>query len=90
MIEIKLRGGDKMILGCFYRSPTMSEKSSENNTRLNDLLRALTRKKYSHICLVGVFNYRDINWSTLSTKHSDQSKEWKFLQAIGDSFYIST
>ena len=31
LLEIRLRGGDNMIFGCFYRSPTPSEKSKENN-----------------------------------------------------------
>ena len=47
-LEIRLRGGDNMIFGCFYRSPTPSEKSKENNDNLNNLLRYISRKKYSH------------------------------------------
>ena len=38
LLEIRLRGGDRLIFGCIYRSPTPSEKSEENNNNLNNLL----------------------------------------------------
>ena len=87
LLEIKLRGGDTMLFGCFYRSPTPTERSEENNNNLNNLLRNLcSKKKYSHICLVGDFNYRDINWSSCTTRHSESSKESKFIETTRDCF----
>ena len=86
LVEIKLRGGDILAFGCIYRSPTVSSKSAENNVRLNNSLRLITKKKYSHICLVGDFNFPLIDWRTNSTTQNEESKEWKFLESIRDCF----
>ena len=86
LLEIRLRGGDLMCFGCVYRSPTLSSTSSENNDSLNDLLRCIRKKSYSHICLVGDLNFRDINWETQSTSHGESSKEAKFIEAVRDCF----
>ena len=86
LLEIRLRGGDTLIFGCFYRSPTPTINSEENNEKLNSLLRYVSRKKYSHTCILGDFNYRDINWETCATPHNEGSKEAKFLETIQDCF----
>ena len=62
LLEVKLRGGDVLLFGCFYRSPTKSMTSDENNTKLNQLLKHLSLKKYSHKLFVGDFNFKLINW----------------------------
>ena len=64
LIEIRLRGGDTMLFACCYRSPTQGLLSNENNEKLNQLLRVIARKNYSHRCIVGDFNYKDINWAS--------------------------
>ena len=64
---------------CFYRSPTATTSSDENNDKLNNLLRRMTQKNYSHICLVGDFNFRDINWDSWTSPHNEESKESKFI-----------
>ena len=76
-----------MIFGCLYRSPTKTTYSDENNSKLNTLVNhpALNRK-YSHICLVGDFNYKDINWHQWSTSHPEDSNEERFTEALRDSF----
>ena len=86
LIEIKLRGGDILLFGCFYRSPTEKDNSDFNNCRLNNLLRAISSKRYSHCCILGDFNYRAINWMTLSTPHGEKSKESQFVETIRDCF----
>ena len=86
LLEIKLRHGDIMIFGCVYRSPTLSETSSDNNVKLNSLLRSIAHKKYSHVCILGDFNYRDINWNAYTTTHNNESNEAKFLETIQDCF----
>ena len=87
LLEIKLRGGDTMLFGCFYRSPTVTGNSDGNNKNLNNLLRKLcNNKKYSHICFTGDFNYRDINWSTGVTQHNESSKEYEFIETTRDCF----
>ncbi len=41
---------------------------------------------YSHICLVGDFNFKNIKWDNLSTLKSENSKEVKFIETVRDCF----
>lgn len=86
LIEIKLSSKDKLLFGCIYRSPTSSPTSDENNQNLNKLLKWIPTQNYSHICVVGDFNYKDINWTTCSTTKNETSKEASFLETIQDIF----
>ena len=86
LLEVKLLGGDILLFGCFYRSPTPSDTSDENNANLNRLLRSLTVKRYTHICFVGDFNYRDINWLSWTTSHNEESKEANFIETLRDCY----
>ena len=47
LLEIRVRGGDSLLFGCFYRSPTPTFTSDKNNDNLNHLLRRLSDKNYS-------------------------------------------
>ena len=88
LIEIRLRGGDTMLFACCYRSPTQAALSDENNGKLNQLLRVIAKKKYSHRCIIGDFNYKDINWTSWTTGHGEESKEQKFIDTIRDCFFF--
>ena len=87
LLEIKLRGGDLMLFGCVYRSPTTSATSDKNNEDLNRLLTSISKNNYSHRCIVGDFNFKDINWSTWSTPHNEERKEQKFIEMARDCFF---
>jgi hypothetical protein len=86
LLEIRLRGGDILLFGCVYRSPTTSTNSDQNNEDLNNLLKSIARKDYSHRCIVGDFNYRDINWNNWTTPHGTESKEAKFIETVRDCY----
>ena len=86
LLEIRLRGGDVLLFGCIYRSPTSTPETTENNENLNNLLRSISDKSYSHVCLVGDFNYRDISWKSWTTPHGENSKEVRFIEAVRDCF----
>ena len=86
LLEVRLRNGDTLLFGCIYRSPTHTESSDENNEQLIKLIEKINAKKYSHICLVGDFNYKNINWKTWTTPHGESSKESKFLDILRDCF----
>ena len=86
LVELKLRGSDIMLFACVYRSPTPSVSSDVNNENLNSFIKILSEKKYSHLCIVGDFNYRDINWRTWTTNHGQESKEAKFVETIRDCY----
>ena len=88
LIEIRLRGGDTMLFACCYRSPTQTAGSNDNNEKLNQLLHVIAKKKYSHRCIVGDFNYKDINWTSWTTGHGEESKEQKFIDTIRDCFFF--
>ena len=82
IVEIRLRGGDMLLFGCLYRSPTVTISSDENNDNLNNLIQYITKKNYSHICLVGDINFKDINWESWTSPHNEESKESKFMDTI--------
>ena len=79
-------GGDILLFGCFYRSPTPSSISEDNNENLNKLLRSISMRKYSHKCFVGDFNYRNINWVSWTTLQNEDSNEAKFVETIRDCY----
>ena len=85
-LEIRLRGGDTLLFACCYRSPTPTETSDSNNAKLLELLVNLSKKKYSHCCIVGDFNLRDIDWTRWSTTNGEESYDAKFLDAINQCF----
>ena len=87
LLEIKLKHKDILIFGCIYRSPTENCNSDNNNNNLNNLLKQLSlTRKYSHLCILGDFNFKKINWLNWSTPCHENSKEEKFLEALRDSF----
>ena len=64
LLEIRLRGGDTLLFGCCYRSPTTTDNTNANNDNLIRLMKCVSLKKYSPICIVGDFNFKSIDWST--------------------------
>ena len=86
LLEIRLRGNDTLLFGCVYRSPTAGPDANKNNENLNRMMRTIYAKSYSHVCLVGDFNFKDINWVSWSTNHGEQSKEAQFIETIRDCF----
>ena len=54
---------------------------------LNRLLLSISNNNYSHVCIVGDFNFKDINWETWSTVHNEESKEQKFIETLRDCYF---
>ena len=86
LLEIRLPGGDTLLFGCIYRRPTPSTDASANNKNLNDLLKTIPAKLYSHLLLVGDFIYKNKNWSSWSSNHGRVNKECDFIEAVRDCF----
>ena len=86
LLKIQLHNQDQLLFGCIYRSPSSNDTSHLNDERLNELISVLCNRKYSHICLVGDFNLKDINWKTWSTPKNEHSKEHKFLETLRDCY----
>ena len=64
LLEVRLRYRNTLLFGCKYRIPTQTESSDEINEQFFKLIENISAKNYSHVCLVGHFNYRDIYWKT--------------------------
>ena len=64
----------------------------KNNDALCALLREAcivgnNNKKFDQCIRVGDFNYKDINWNSLSTPSKDmEQKEDKFLETVKDTY----
>jgi hypothetical protein len=58
--QIKLNNNDMLLLGCIYKSPS---SSPENLDELNKLLITVSKeKKFSHIMVMGDFNFPKMNY----------------------------
>ena len=86
LLEIRLRQGDTLLFGCCYRSPTPSPSSNINNKNLIELLKSVASKKYSHVCIVGDFNYKKINWKSWTSPGDEDTAEFAFIEGIRDCF----
>ena len=71
----KLEGNDRPLIGCIYRSES---GTTENNNKLRELIRKLSTLGYSHVLIMGDFNYKDIKWENWSTPGCNESSD-KFL-----------
>ncbi|CAG2257804.1 unnamed protein product [Mytilus edulis] len=82
-VHIRLVSGDKLLIGCIYRSPNGQDNNDES---LRKLFKDVVSRDYSHILLMGDFNYDKINWETWSTPTNEQSREYKFIECLRDCF----
>jgi hypothetical protein len=82
-VEIQLRNRDSLLVALVYRSES---GTPENNTELNNFLQSITKVKYSHLLLLGDFNYPSIQWQDLTTPRSAPVKESTFLEAFMASY----
>ena len=62
-IEVKLKGNDKLLCGCIYRSPA-KDKAMETTKQINQIFHSLNSINFSHLLICGDFNYPEIDWDT--------------------------
>ena len=82
-IEIKLQRGDKLLVGCIYRSPNMPK---EDNKQICNLLTTATRLNYYHLLIMGDFNYPKIDWASWSTQTADDEINSQFIETCSDLY----
>ena len=82
LLEIKMRGDPNAI-----RLFVSQSDGDKKNNDLNRLLLSIGNNNYSHVCVVGDFYFRDINWETCSTVHKEESKEQKFIETLRDCYF---
>ena len=75
-VELNLKDGDSLIIGLLYRSGSGEEM---NNKEMNNIITEVCANGYSHILLMGDFDYRTIDWEAF---HSDNKVEMKFVENV--------
>ena len=71
-----------ILVGVIYRSPS---SSTDNDTRLMDLITEAIRNCKPHLLIMGDFNFPDINWEEWSSGGKDTSSN-TFLSTLYDNF----
>ncbi|CAC5371801.1 unnamed protein product [Mytilus coruscus] len=84
-IKIKLNQSDQLLIGLIYRSP--SNRSHDYINQLNMLTTEACSKGYSHILIMGDYNFPEINWGSWNSPgDSTESNEYKFLENLQENF----
>ena len=84
-LRVSLIGGDDLIVGGIYRSPTSDFQSTEH---LCNLLSTVSGSNPSHLIIMGDFNFSTIDWSCSMSLSPPSDPCHKFLEVIQDSFLI--
>ena len=85
ILEIRLTGHDKLMVGCIYRSPNSSEAK---NSALLDLLKELEQANHTHKLIVGDFNFPQIDWRLLQIDRiRDADVAEKFLDTVMENYW---
>ena len=69
------------LIGCLYKSPNTTK---ENEEELCKLIRNDKINSFDKVCIVGDFNYPNINWKGTN----EGQKESKFIDSINDAFLV--
>ena len=81
--KLSLAKGDKLILGCIYRSP---HSTVENITKLYDMLTNVCAINPSHMLILGDFNFKEINWNLFNCNVNETHHAYKFLECVRDCY----
>ena len=80
---IMLRGGDKLLIGCIYRS---LNPASENTLNMFEAMRDIVSSIPSHLLIVGDFNIKEIDWTNMCTPENKNHISTLFLECLRDCF----
>ena len=83
MGKIKLSNKDELLFGCIYRSPNSGQDTIKE---IGELLEINKTCGCSHLCIVGDFNFKEINWSTYTTNVNTPHQRSIFLEQVRDNF----
>jgi hypothetical protein len=78
-LDVSLKGEEHMLCGCIYRSP---HSTTANSELLNETIRRVGDLKFSHVLIVGDFNYPGIDWEN----HNSGLHPEPFLTSCDDAF----
>ena len=83
--KIKISDTSSLLVGGIYRSPNSQR---ENSLHLIDLLRQISNKRFSHVLIMGDFNFREINWENLESPENENHISSIFLEGVKDTFFF--
>ena len=83
-LRVSLIGGDDLIVGGIYRSPSSSEP--ETTQFLCSLLSTVSRSNPSHLIIMGDFNFGTIDWSCSMSMSPPSDPSHQFLEVVQDSY----
>ena len=81
--EISLQQKDNLIVGVCYRSPNSTENYCE---LLNKQIKMVCETNPTHLCIMGDFNYKEINWEFSTVEGPINSQARVFYENIQDLF----
>ena len=81
-LQIKLRGSDRLLVGCIYRSPSGDPHLSVQ--ALAELFHIVRASNPSHLVIAGDFNLPQIDWSLPFCPAPDTHYAHRFLTAVQD------
>ena len=82
-VEIDINKSDKLLAISIYRSPSSSKEDCIN---LNNLFNEISNKQYSHIRIMGDFNYPDINLKNYTTETGIGDTQYEFIETVRDCY----
>ena len=77
-VEILLKGGDKLLIGCVYRSP--SNTKDKNDELYKHIKFAMGGR--THMLLTGDFNHPEIDWENETSPASENHKATIFMESV--------
>ena len=81
--QVVTNNGNSLIIACVFRSPN---STADNTNSLNQTLRALAKRYYSNLVVLGDFNYPKIDWTHCTTTTNTNDPNFMFLETIRDCF----
>ena len=85
VVESKINGDETLLFCLVYRRQDLPKENCEN---LNKLFEALSQHKATHKLIVGDFNFPELDWSTETSRVSENHTATKFLKTTKDSLFI--
>ena len=82
-VSVQLNKKDSLLVGLVYRSDSGTET---NNYNLLEPITEANSMGYSHLLIMGDFNYPNINWERRNCKGSFDSPDCKFIECLQDNY----
>ena len=86
LIELRLQGNAKLLVGCIYRSPSAKGRKGRQSMKSFRRLLGQVTERYSHFIICGDFNAPQIHWKRdVSTARRRSHYQHELLKIIKDN-----